>query len=105
MQQIIRKLQTELDHYKSGHGVKNDFVGIQDYDTLLQEKEQLEEAFEDFKCQVVHSEDRKGSKEIRILKKVIKNLEEELLRERSKHQRYSSKKNQELRELLQEVWQ
>ena len=45
------------------------------YDALLQEKEQLEEAFEDFKCQVVHSQDRKGSKEIRVLKKVIKNLE------------------------------
>ena len=67
---------------------------------------------------MVHSEDRKGSKEIRVLKKVIKNLEvdnssmtiiillclqEELLRERSKHQRYSAKKNQELRELIQEV--
>jgi len=35
----------------------------------------LEEAFEEFKCQVVHSQDRKGSKEIRVLKKVIKNLE------------------------------
>lgn len=45
------------------------------YDALLQEKEQLEEAFEEFKCQVVHSQDRKGSKEIRVLKKVIKNLE------------------------------
>lgn len=103
LQQIIRKLQTELDHYKSGHGGKK-YNGIQqDYDALLQEKEQLEEAFEDFKCQVVHSQDRKGSKEIRVLKKVIKNLEEELLRERSKHQRYSSKKNQELRELIQEL--
>ena len=45
------------------------------YDALLQEKEQLEEAFEDLKSQVVHSQDRKGSKEIRVLKKVIKNLE------------------------------
>ena len=45
------------------------------YDALLQEKEQLEEAFEDYKSQVVHSQDRKGSKEIRVLKKVIKNLE------------------------------
>ena len=41
----------------------------------MQEKEQLEEAFEEFKCQVAHSQDRKGSKEIRVLKKVIKNLE------------------------------
>jgi len=41
----------------------------------LQEKEQLEEVFEEFKCKVAHTQDRQGSKEIKVLKKVIKNLE------------------------------
>ena len=41
----------------------------------MQEKEELEEAFETFKQEVTHTREGNASKEIRILKKVIKNLE------------------------------
>ena len=45
------------------------------YDALLQEKEELEEAFESFKQEMMLTQEGAASKEIRILKKVIKNLE------------------------------
>ena len=45
------------------------------YDALLQEKEEVEEAFESFKQDVMLTREGNASKEIRVLKKVIKNLE------------------------------
>ena len=45
------------------------------YDALLQEKEELEEAFQSFKQEVMLTREGNASKEIRILKKVIRNLE------------------------------
>jgi len=69
----------------------------------LQEKEELEEAFQSFKQEVMLTREGNASKEIRILKKVIRNLEEDIMKERTKHQRYANKKNEEMRALLQEV--
>ena len=45
------------------------------YDALLQEKEELEEVFESFKQDIMLTQEGAACKEIRILKKVIKNLE------------------------------
>ena len=45
------------------------------YEAVLQEKEELEEAFESFKQEMMLTQEGVASKEIRILKKVIKNLE------------------------------
>ena len=45
------------------------------YDALLREKENLEEAFEAFRQEVMITRQGNASKELRILKKVIKNLE------------------------------
>jgi len=69
----------------------------------LQEKEELEEAFQSFKQEVMLTREGNASKEIRILKKVIRNLEEDIMKERTKHQRYANKKNEEMRALLQEL--
>lgn len=44
-------------------------------------------------------------KEIRMLKSVTKNLEEELMKEKTRHQRSTSKRSQEYRDLLEEVGQ
>ena len=45
------------------------------YEDLLQEKEELEEAFETFKQDDLLTKESTSGKEIRILKKVVKNLE------------------------------
>lgn len=63
----------------------------------------MEEAFEAFRQEVMLTREGSASKEIRVLKKVIKNLEEDILKERTKHQRYANKRNEEIQALMQEV--
>ena len=100
---------------------------------MLQEKEELEELFEAFKSEVMLTRNGAAAKQIKILKQAVRNLEvcsvlwlcvcvcvavrssismradcvvyvqEELAKERSKHQRYVQKKTQEIRELMEEV--
>ena len=41
--------------------------------------------------------------EIRILKGVVKNLEEELMKEKAKHQRAAAKRRKEYQDLMEEV--
>ena len=53
----------------------NSHISFPRYDALLQEKEEVEEAFESFKQDVMLTREGNASKEIRVLKKVIKNLE------------------------------
>ena len=45
------------------------------YDALLHEKEELEEAFESFRQEIMLTRDGTAAKETRLLKKVIRNLE------------------------------
>jgi hypothetical protein len=73
------------------------------YDKLLKEKESLEAEYLDFKRQVELTSDSVATKEIRMLKTVIKNLEEELAVSRTKNQRAASKRNQQYRQLVDEV--
>lgn len=104
LQETIRKLQTELERYKKQGQKHTAMTRLQkDYDALLREKENLEEAFEAFRQEVMITRQGNASKELRILKKVIKNLEGDILKERTRHQRHANKKNEEVRALLQEL--
>lgn len=104
LRETIRALQTELEKSKKQGQKPSAFSRLQrEYDALLQEKEELEEAFQSFKQEVMLTREGNASKEIRILKKVIRNLEEDIMKERTKHQRYANKKNEEMRALLQEL--
>ena len=73
------------------------------YEQLLQDKEDLETEFIDYKREIQHTTKGGAAKEVRILKGVVKNLEEELVEEKAKNQRAASKRNQECRKLRQEV--
>ena len=71
---------------------------------LKQEKEEIQSEFDQFKAEVKHTARGNSAKEIRILKNVVKNLEEDLLKEKSKYQRAANKRNTEHRKLLHEVY-
>ena len=73
------------------------------YEQLLAEKEDLEEEYMQFRRQVGNTREGSAAKEIRILKDVIKNLEDELLREKNKQQKSSFRRNQEYQKQAQEV--
>lgn len=73
------------------------------YRALRREKEELEEAFLQYRRELKQTSEGQAIKEIRILKSVVKNLEEELLKEKTKHQKSASKRGKEYRDLLEEV--
>ena len=76
---------------------------VSSFDKLLKEKEAIEVEYLDFKRQVELTTDGVATKEIRMLKSVIKNLEEELTMSRTKHQRSTAKRNQQCQQLSEEV--
>ena len=78
---------------------------LKDEITRLQnEKEEIIHEFELFKKEVKDSTKTSlVAKEMKVLKGVIKNLEAELLREKSKHQKAINKLNQEYNQLLDEI--
>lgn len=74
------------------------------YDKLVVEKEALAAEYMNLKRQVELTTDGFAMKEIRMLKSVIKNLEEDLATLRTKNQRSSFKRTQECQRLSEEVF-
>jgi coiled-coil domain-containing protein 61 len=109
LRNTITRLASELEKYKRQGKKSSGLARLQkDYDDLLREKEELEEAVETLQTQLA-AVDRGGGgggqdkKQLKMMHEVIRNLEEEVLQERTKHQRYVSKKTEELRSLTQEL--
>uniref|UniRef100_H3AQK3 Centrosomal protein CCDC61 n=1 Tax=Latimeria chalumnae TaxID=7897 RepID=H3AQK3_LATCH len=107
LQRVIRELKHELTALKS--------KGAKDYreaeirrlraelERAVDEKQEVESAL--LRLQEEAKPSNKGGvvKEVKILKKIVQNLEEELMKERTKHQRSASKRSQENRQLLEEL--
>lgn len=72
-------------------------------DQALSEKEELAAEFLLFRRELQTTKEGTAVKEIRSLKTIIKHLEEDLMNERNKHQKSSSKRSQAYRNLLDEV--
>ena len=79
-------------------------IVICSFDLLLQEKEDIEAEFVEYKREVQLTSKGAAAKEVRILKNMVKNLEEELVEQKAKHQRSSGKIGQEYRTLVEEVY-
>lgn len=87
-------------------GIGSDFLMyylLFSYDRLIAEKEDLEEELVNYKRQISCTTVGSATKEIRMLKSMVKSLEEELVSEKTKYQRQSSKRNLENRHLQDEV--
>ena len=76
---------------------------IHRFEKLLQEKEELEADFHEYRREVELTREGAAAKEVRLLKSMVKSLEEDLLKERTKNQRAANKRGQEYRQLLEEV--
>ena len=73
------------------------------YKLLLKEKEELEAEFLQYRREMKNTSTGTAVKDLRTMKQVMKNLEEELMKEKTRHQRSASKRGQEYRDLLEEV--
>ncbi|CAH3145520.1 unnamed protein product [Pocillopora meandrina] len=72
-------------------------------DKLTKEKLEIQKQFEAFQREVKHTSKANTAKEIRVLKKVVQNLESELMKEKNKYQRTINKKNEEHRNIVEEL--
>lgn len=70
---------------------------------MTKEKEDIEAEFVLFRREMKSTTTGNAVKEIRMLKNVVRNLEEELMKEKTRYQRSASKRSQEYRDLLEEV--
>lgn len=73
------------------------------YRRLEREKSDLEQEFAAFRREVRSSTGNSSVQDIRALRTLVRNLEEQLTKEKNQHQRLASKRSQEYRDLLDEV--
>ncbi|XP_038642025.1 centrosomal protein CCDC61 isoform X2 [Scyliorhinus canicula] len=107
LQKIIRGLKEELASARSKQG--KDYRDSElrrlrsEFEKLLQEKQELEVMILQLQEQMKLSSTASTSKEVKILKKIIQSLEEELMKEKTKNQRATNKRNQDYRQVLDEL--
>ncbi len=70
---------------------------------LRDDKDTLESEFLHYRRELKSTSTGTAMNEARMMKSLVKNLEEDLMKEKSRHQRLASKRGQEYRELLEEV--
>ncbi|ELU17212.1 hypothetical protein CAPTEDRAFT_226826 [Capitella teleta] len=104
LQDMIRDLRDEIaDLKRNGNGRHSNSKLQRQYDHLLAEKEDLEVAFQEYRMETEAAQEGSSVNEGRMLKKMIRSLEEDLMKERSKNQRINNKRSQEYRQLMDEL--
>ncbi|CAL1527795.1 unnamed protein product [Lymnaea stagnalis] len=105
LQEEVQALRAELKKIKSQNPFSDNRSDklLRDYRRLEREKNELEEEFTAFRREVRLTSVGNSAKDIRALKTVVRNLEEQLMKEKTKYQRSTSKRSQEYRDLLEEV--
>lgn len=107
LQETIRKLREENHRLKEQlmKGSRTPALTHlqKENDKLAKEKMEIEKTFETFQREVKHTSRANTAKEIRVLKKVVQNLESELMKEKNKYQRTINKKNEEHRNVVEEL--
>ncbi|KAK2193273.1 hypothetical protein NP493_16g07017 [Ridgeia piscesae] len=107
LQQTIRQLQQQIKTLKQQ--INKDFKQKEleklkkDYAHVQEEYGDLEAEFVEYRRQIGATSKGNAAKEVRALKAIIKNLEQDLAQERTKHQKVSSKRSQQYRRLADEV--
>ncbi|KAH0631551.1 hypothetical protein JD844_005924 [Phrynosoma platyrhinos] len=107
LQKVIRELKEELALLKAKPG--KDFRDAEirrlreELQNALEEKQAVETALLGLQEELKLANKSSALKEVKILKKVVQSLEEELTKERAKHQRVSSKRLQESQQLAEEM--
>lgn len=109
LQEQIRLLRAELKALKQGtHGTsetKHKEVEKlrKELEALRKEKEDMESEYLQFRREVKNTTQGNALKELKMFKTMTRGLEEELMKEKTKHQRVASKHGQQYRDLLEEL--
>nr|XP_033811931.1 coiled-coil domain-containing protein 61 isoform X3 [Geotrypetes seraphini] len=107
LQKVIRELKDELSLLKSKQNKDYRDIEIRrlraEVERLAEEKQELEMTMLQLQEEAKLSHKSGALKEVRILKKIVKNLEAELMKERSKYQRTTNKRMQEYQQMAEEL--
>ena len=79
------------------------FYFVSRIEALQKEKEEIETEFLQFRREVKNTTQGNAIKELKMFKSMTRQLEEELMKEKTKHQRQVSKHSQQYRDILEEV--
>ncbi|XP_062454234.1 centrosomal protein CCDC61 isoform X2 [Rhea pennata] len=107
LQKVIRELKEELALLKARPG--KDFRDAEirrlqdELQRTLEEKQEVESVVLGLQEEMRLATKSCAAKEVKILKKIVQSLEEELLKEKTKHQRAATKRLQENRQLASEL--
>ncbi|CAG5115254.1 unnamed protein product, partial [Candidula unifasciata] len=105
LQEEIRTLKAEVTKLKQSHPFDDRRMEklLRDYRKLEREKNDLEQEFAAFRREVRSTTGNSSVQDVRALRTLVRNLEEQLMKEKNQHQRLASKRSQEYRDLLEEV--
>ncbi|XP_067938779.1 centrosomal protein CCDC61-like isoform X2 [Watersipora subatra] len=107
LQETIRRLQAEVKALRAQDSKDYRIRELDKlkaaFEELSREKQNVEQEYILYRKELKHTAAGATTKEIRVLKGVVKNLEEELMKEKAKHQRATAKKRKECQDLHEEV--
>jgi len=105
LQEEIRTLRLQLSNTKQRqpNGEHRVEKLMKDFRRLEREKQEIEQEFATFRREVRLTSSGSAVKDIRSLRTMVRNLEDQLMKEKTRHQRATSKRSQEYRDLLEEV--
>ncbi|XP_032237227.2 centrosomal protein CCDC61 isoform X2 [Nematostella vectensis] len=107
LQEALRRLEEENKRLKEQllkRSTNGTVTHLQkEMESLAKERDDIQAQFETYQRELKHTGKANTAKEIRVLKKVVQNLESDLMKEKTKHQRIINKKNQEYRNIVEEL--
>ncbi|XP_053405514.1 centrosomal protein CCDC61-like [Mercenaria mercenaria] len=107
LQEQVRNLRAEVKSLKqqgpSETKVKDVEKLRREMEALQKEKEDIETEFLQFRREMKNTTQGNALKELKMFKSMTRQLEEELMKEKTKHQRQVSKHSQQYRDLLEEL--
>ncbi|KAL4238643.1 Coiled-coil domain-containing protein 61 [Mactra antiquata] len=107
LQELVRNLRSEVKSLKQQgpSEVRNkDTEKLRkELESVQKEKEDIESEFLQYRREMKNTTQGNAMKELKMFKTMTRQLEEELMKEKTKHQRHVSKHSQQYRDLLEEL--
>ncbi|XP_052769187.1 centrosomal protein CCDC61-like [Mya arenaria] len=107
LQEQVRALRSEVKTLRQQGPLESKSKDVEklrkELDALSKEKEDIESEFLQYRREVKNTSQGNAVKELKMLKVMVRQLEEELMKEKTKHQRHATRHGQQYRDLLEEV--
>ncbi|KAH3854892.1 hypothetical protein DPMN_097451 [Dreissena polymorpha] len=107
LQEQVRNLRAEIKALKTQPPTEIHSKDVEklrkELQVLRKEKEDIEAEFLQYRREMKNTTEGNALKELKMFKSMARQLEEELMKEKTKHQRHVSKHGQQYRDLMEEI--